>query len=178
MSTLLISTCKNKLSEREFILPISQVLEDNHEILHYTECTVSKISEFDKIIICGTSLKDNSYIEDLDIFRKLFYDFQGSILGICSGMHIVCSIFNSEIIENIEIGMTEVKTIKENPLCKDVFQAYNIHNNSVSKLENFSVLARSETSFQVVKHNSKNIFGISFHPEVRNEEIISNFLLI
>ena len=72
MSTLLISTCKNKLSEREFILPISQVLEDNHEILHYTECTVSKISEFDKIIICGTSLKDNSYIEDLDIFRKLF----------------------------------------------------------------------------------------------------------
>jgi len=178
MSTLLISTCKNKLSEREFIIPISQIIEDTHEILHYNQCTESKISEFDKIIICGTSLKDNSYIEDLDIFRKFFSDFQGSILGICSGMHIVCSLFNSEIIENIEIGMIEVETIKENPLCKDVFQAYNIHNNSISKLEDFTVLARSKTSFQVVKHNSKNIFGISFHPEVRNEEIISNFLLI
>lgn len=178
MSTLLISTCKKKLSEREFILPISQIIGDNHKILHYRLCTESKISQFDKIIICGTSLKDNFYIKELDTFRKLFYNFQGSILGICSGMHIVCSIFGSEIIENIEIGMVEVKTIKENPLCENVFQAYNIHNYTVGKLDNFTLLARTKTSPQIVKHNSKNIFGMSFHPEVRNETILSNFMLL
>ena len=43
MSTLLISTCKKKLSEREFILPISQIIGDNHKILHYRQCTESKI---------------------------------------------------------------------------------------------------------------------------------------
>ena len=89
MSTLLISTCENKLSEREFVQPISRIIGGNHETLHYTQCTGSKISHFDKIIICGTALKDNSYLENLDTFKKLFYDFQGSILGICSGMQIL-----------------------------------------------------------------------------------------
>lgn len=178
MSTLLISTCENKLSEREFVQPISRIIGGNHETLHYTQCTGSKISHFDKIIICGTALKDNSYLENLDTFKKLFYDFQGSILGICSGMQIVCSIFSSKIVENIEIGMVEVETLKENQLSNGTFQAYNIHNYSVDKLDNFTVLAKTITSSQIVKHNSKNIFGISFHPEVRNEEIVSNFMLI
>jgi GMP synthase-like glutamine amidotransferase len=40
------------------------------------------------------------------------------------------------------------------------------------------VLAKTITSSQIVKHNSKKIFGISFHPEVRNEKIVSNFMLI
>ena len=178
MSILLVSTCENKLSEREFIDPISRIIEHNHKILHYTKCTSGGISDFDKIIICGTSLKDTSYIKNLDNFRKLLYNFEGPILGICSGMHIVCSIFGSKIIENREIGMFEVEVLDKNSLCKKSFQAYNIHNYSVSNLENFTVLAKTSTTPQIVKHNSKNIFGISFHPEVRNENILSNFFLI
>lgn len=178
MRTLLISTCENRLSEREFVNPISRIIGDFHEILHYTQCTNNNVSYFDKIIICGTSLKDNSYIENLSNFKKLFYDFEGSILGICSGMHIVCSIFGNKISKNKEIGMFEVEILKENSLCKEGFQAYNMHNYSVDKLENFIVLAKTDTSPQIVKHNRKDIFGISFHPEVRNEKIVSNFMLI
>ena len=38
------------------------------------------------------------------------------------------------------------------------------------------ILATSENSIQAVKHVGKEIYGISFHPEVRNETVISNFL--
>ena len=89
MKLLLISTCQEKLSEREFVHPISKILDsEQHQILHYSECTSDIIQSFDKIIICGTSLKDNEYAENIDIFKKLFDNFQGSLLGICSGMHL------------------------------------------------------------------------------------------
>ena len=50
--------------------------------------------------------------------------------------------------------------------------------NTVKDLENFTVLAKTDTTPQIVKHNSKDVFGISFHPEVRNENILLNYLLI
>ena len=73
MSNLLISTCENELSEREFVNPISRIVgTNNHEILHYKHCTEKTIFSFDKIIICGTSLNDDSYITNLGNFKKLF----------------------------------------------------------------------------------------------------------
>ena len=177
MSILLISTCNEILSEREFVLPISRIVgENNHKILHYTQCTKNIVSSYDKIIVCGTSLKDNSYMMKLDNFKKLFYDFSGSIMGICSGMQVLCSIFGCQIVKNLEIGMVEIETLEKNILCENKFQAYSLHNYSVNNLESFNVLARSENSIQIIKHKDMNVFGVSFHPEVRNEKIISNFL--
>ena len=179
MRVLLISTCHEKLSEREFVHPISKILNSaEHHILHYSECTSDIIQSFDKIIICGTSLKDNEYVENMAIFKKLFHDFTGSLLGICSGMHIVGSIFGGKIIQNLEIGMTEAETFEENEICNGKFEVYNIHTNSIDKLQNFTILAQNHNNVQIIKHKTKNIFGISFHPEVRNEKIISNFLKI
>ena len=58
MSILLVSTCANKLSEREFIDPISRIIEHNHKILHYTKCTSGGISDFDKIICVKTPIDE------------------------------------------------------------------------------------------------------------------------
>jgi len=178
MTILIISTCSEKLSEREFVTPISKIVgATNQKILHYTECTEQNIFEFEKILICGTSLQDNSYQKDIDKF-KILTNFEKPILGICSGMQIVCTIFGDKIIKNLEIGMVDIETLEKNSLCKGKFQAYSIHNNSVGNLVYFTILAQSETSIQVIKHKTKDIFGVSFHPEVRNESIIENFLSI
>jgi GMP synthase (glutamine-hydrolysing) len=179
MTILIISTCSVKLSEREFVTPISKIVgAANQKILHYTECTEQNISEFEKILICGTSLQDNSYQKDIDKFKIILTNFEKPILGICSGMQIVCTIFGDQIIKNLEIGMVDIETLEKNSLCKGKFQAYSIHNNSVGNLVYFTILAQSETSIQVIKHKTKDIFGVSFHPEVRNESIIENFLSI
>ena len=179
MTILIISTCSEKLSEREFVTPISKIVgAANQKILHYTECTEQNIFEFEKILICGTSLQDNSYQKDIDKFKIILTNFEKPILGICSGMQIVCTIFGDKIIKNLEIGMVDIETLEKNSLCKGKFQAYSIHNNSVGNLVYFTILAKSETSIQVIKHKTKDIFGVSFHPEVRNESIIGNFLSI
>ena len=179
MSNLLISTCSQKLSEREFVLPISKIVKpEDCEILHYTECTEKDISKTSRIIICGTSLQDNAYLGDLNIFKNLLLGFRGPILGICSGMQIISSLFEDKIVKNVEIGMIEVRTLESNRLCEGKFQAYSIHNFSVDNLEFFTILARSDTSVQVIKHKSRKIVGVSFHPEVRNQEIVENFLRI
>ena len=179
MRILIISTCSEKLSEREFVIPISKIVgKHEYKILHYTKCTEENISEFEKILICGTSLQDNLYQKNIDKFNKILYDFEKPILGICSGMQIICNIFENKIIKNVEIGMVEVQTLKSNALCEGKFQAYSIHNYSVDNLQFFTVLARSKTSNQLIKHKTKDIFGVSFHPEVRNESIIENFLSI
>ena len=179
MKVLLISTCEHKLSEKEFVLPISNILGSvNHEIFHYQDCTVDMINSFDKILVCGTSLKDNKYLEYNNVFENLLFNFPGSLLGICSGMQIICSMFGSSIIINSEIGMAEVRTKRANPLCKGNFQAFCLHTNSVVGFENFLVIAETENSPQIVKHKQKNVFGVLFHPEVRNESVIENFLKI
>ena len=94
MTFLLISTCENKLSELEFVLPISRLIPNsNYKILHYADCSKKILNEYEKIIICGTSLKDTSYLNKLDYFKNLFSTYEGPVLGICSGMQIIGSIF-------------------------------------------------------------------------------------
>tara|TARA_B100001146_G_scaffold49943_1_gene43400 strand:+ start:1214 stop:1756 length:543 start_codon:yes stop_codon:yes gene_type:complete len=180
MSTLLISTCENRLSEREFVYPISEILGDNdHDILNFEDCSKEIVSKYNRVILCGTSLQDFAYISLFPFFDTLLKNFESPILGICSGMQILTSIFGiSELMDNVEIGMVEVKTLEPNKLFDGKFEAYNLHNYSVQDSDKFSVLAKSESCIQAVKHVSKEIYGISFHPEVRNEKIVSNFLLI
>ena len=76
------------------------------------------------------------------------------------------------------MGVVEVNTLIPNKLFNGKFQAYNLHNYSVQDCDKFTILATSENGIQAVKHVTKDIYGISFHPEVRNEKIISNFLKI
>ena len=180
MSTLLISTCENRLSEREFVYPISEILGDNdHDILNFEDCSKEIVSKYNRVILCGTSLQDFAYISLFPFFDTLLKNFGSPILGICSGMQILTSIFGiSGLMDNVEIGMVEVKTLEPNKLFDGKFEAYNLHNYSVQDSDKFSVLAKSESCIQAVKHVSKEIYGISFHPEVRNEKIVSNFLLI
>ena len=180
MTILLMSTCNYALNEREFVFPISEILGENeHDILHFEDCSRETLSSYDRIIICGTSLQDFSYVECLPFFDDLLKEFEAPILGICSGMQILTSIFGiSGLIDNVEIGVVEVKTLESNKLFKGTFQAYNLHNYSVQDCDTFTILAKSDYSIQAVKHANREIYGISFHPEVRNESIIENFLSI
>ena len=178
MKILLISTCKEKLSEYEFVNPIVEIIKVfDHDIVNYRKMKTINVSIYDKIIICGTSLQDNDYLNYLEDFKKL-KDYNKYILGICSGFQIICSMFDEQIIPQEEIGMIDVKVQGQNSLISGDFQAYNMHNFSIGEVISFNVLAKSKKTIQMISHKTLNIFGVSFHPEVRNEEILTNFLLI
>ena len=124
MKTLLMSTCTHALSVMEFVFPISEILSKNeHDLVHFEDCDKRLMSKYDKIIICGTSMQDFSYIDNLPFFGELLSNFEGPILGICSGMQILSLIFGaSGLVDNTEVGFVEIKTLIPNKLFEGNFQ--------------------------------------------------------
>ena len=98
------------------------------------------------------------------------------MLGVCAGMQTIGVVFGSCLKRCVEIGMTTIKTIKENHLASGDFNAYSLHSYCVEPSEDFEVLAESKECIQVIKHKTKPIYGVLFHPEVRNPDILERFL--
>ena len=72
MKILLISTCEYELSEYEFVNPIVEIIKSfEYDIINCKNLETGNFSIFDNIIICGTSLQDNDYMNYLDDFQGL-----------------------------------------------------------------------------------------------------------
>ena len=168
---LIISTCQNRLSEEEFVKPIANIVKD-FEIKHYKD--VGYVDDYDKIIICGTALEDNEFLKNLNKFSWL-KNTDKEVLGICSGMQIIALMFGAKLTKQREIGMAKIKYKKNNRLFSEDIEVYELHNNGLENLDNFNILAETITT-QSIKHKEKPLYGIMFHPEVRNEEIVRNFI--
>lgn len=180
MKVSLISTCSEKFSEREFVNPIINLIEKHPSLdqinrFHHNQLNPSLISDSDRILICGTSLQDDNYLKNIDCFKFLL-NSNTPTLGICSGMQIISLLGGCKLVANREIGIIDIKTISKNKLCNGNFQAFSLHNYSISETSKLQILATSSKAPQVVKIHNLPIYGVSFHPEVRNETIISNFL--
>jgi len=88
---LLINICKEKLHFYEFVRPVGDVLVKNKIkgfIRHYSCLTKKDIEKADKIIICGTSLKDNEFLKHKEKFEWL-RGFNKPVFGICGGAHLI-----------------------------------------------------------------------------------------
>ena len=90
---LLVSTCQEPLHELEFVKPIERILKSKgYEcvIEHYTN--LKSLERATHIIICGTSLKDDRFLHDLEKFTWV-NDVRVPLLGICAGMQIIGLLF-------------------------------------------------------------------------------------
>ncbi len=165
---------KNSLGLHEFVIPIASIVREfsDYEIKHYTE--VSGTKKYERVILSGVPLKDNRFAEDPQKFEWI-KTCEIPVLGICAGMQVIAIIFGSSLIKCQEIGMTDIRTLRDNPLFSGEFRAYELHNYSVEPSCEFEVLAKSEKCVQGIKHRKKEIYGVLFHPEVRNREIIRKF---
>lgn len=174
---LIIDLCyeKDSLSQYEFVLPIKRIVESlkqKTEIVHMTELTDEHIEKANKIIICGTALKDNVFLDHYAKFEWL-KTTKKPVLGICAGMQIIGLAFGANVIQQKEIGMTQIIT-KDEIFGDTMISAYELHGNSTTLPEGFAAIAENVKGVQAIKKN--NIYGIVFHPEVRNKKLIENFL--
>jgi GMP synthase-like glutamine amidotransferase len=161
----------------EFVLPITEAiigLEDFF-VKHFLEVTDQDISESSKIILSGTALKDTTIFDQLEKFKWIMLT-EKPILGICAGMLTIGCVFGSKLIKCSEIGITKITTLVNNPLFSSSFKAYSLHQYSLEVSSDFEVLAKSTKCVQAIRHKKKAIFGVLFHPEVRNEEILKRFV--
>ena len=170
---------KDSLAFKEFVLPIVSVVEslEEYKIKHFLDIEPAELNYYSKIVLSGTALKDQATLKQVDKFNWI-KTFDKPILGICAGMQTIGLVFGEPLTPCLQIGMTEVSTLKDNPLFQGTFKAFTLHNYSVQPYQNFEILAESTKCTQAIKHKQKNIFGVLFHPEVRNQEIIKRFIQI
>lgn len=181
---LLIDLCyeKNSLSQFEFVYSIADALKQRgaeFEILHFEEMAEKKLEKYDKIILCGTALKDNSYARRIDLFSWLKMCSK-PVLGICAGMQAISCAFGGRILPQKAIGLEKLEIIANTQLLGEPRQieGYHLHNCGVTVPEGFLLVAGTNEVVEAFKHRDRPIYGIIFHPEVRNRWILERFSAI
>jgi GMP synthase (glutamine-hydrolysing) len=169
---------KDSLGFYEFVLPIVTIAETQDECIvkHFLEVTNQDLSQCDRVILSGTTLKDTATLSQPEKFMWL-RETEKPVLGVCAGMETICLVFGMRLIRCLEIGMTQIKMLKENPLFCEDFKAYSLHSYCIEPSEDFYVWAKSTKCVQIIKHKIKPIYGMLFHPEVRNPELIKRFIV-
>ena len=177
---LVLNICKNPLHYFEFVKPIEDILKKekvDYQIRHYNEIKKNDLVNYEKVIIPGTSLKDNSYLEDIDSFSWI-KTFKKPILGICAGMQIIGLVFEGKIKKETkkEIGFY-YETFNKNFLNITLGEqeVYHLHKNYISLPKEFEKFTNSKIP-QAIKHKSEEIYGVLFHPEVRQKDLIKEFI--
>ncbi len=118
---------------------------------------------------------------------RAWFDLGVPILAICYGMHATMQQFGGHVEKDLDgrqYGKTGMDIVKEDVLfdgLSDHETVWMSHTDSVVTLPpTFEVIARSDRVLAAVKHQTKPIYGVQFHPEVRHtthgKQMLSNFL--
>jgi GMP synthase (glutamine-hydrolysing) len=170
---------RDSLANSEFVAPIVSAIEpfDECAVKHFLDVHTSELENYSHIVLSGATLKDLEAQNHLNCFGWIKSTIK-PVVGICAGMQIISLIYGTPLRHCLGVGMAEIKTTKSNLLFSGTFQAYTLHSLTVSASETFEVLAESEKCIQAIKIWEKPIYGVLFHPEVRNQEILKNFVEI
>ncbi len=178
---LLVDLCHeiDSLSSLEFVHPIADTLKRagaELEILHFTKIAKNMLGKYDKIILCGTALKDNAFVTQIDQFSWLRM-YNKPVLGICAGMQVISLVFGGRILAQPAIGLERMQIVAETPLLgvPRQIEGYHLHNYRVTLPQGFKLVAGTPDVVEAFKHRNRPLFGLIFHPEVRNRWILERF---
>jgi GMP synthase-like glutamine amidotransferase len=169
---LLLSTCEQRLSEEEFVRPLEKALSSarlNFQTKHYLEDFDPKA--YESVIICGTALKDFGYLKGIDRFSWI-KDYKGKVLGICSGAQIIACVFGMGLRNKIMIGERKVAIKTKNKIAYGTFKSYFLISKVPVLKNGFLSLTKDES---LIKKADREVYGLLFHPEVLNADIIARF---
>lgn len=118
---------------------------------------------------------------------KLIKQVKLPMLCICVTHQLLATALGgaTELAKKPEFGPVDISVIDEGQILEGLgptFTAWESHNDEVVKIpESFQVLARSSNcTVEAMRHESREIFGVQFHPEVSHTEkgvdLFKNFL--
>jgi GMP synthase-like glutamine amidotransferase len=119
---------ENSIWKDEFVEPIVRIAEGfgRTRVVHWKRVSEGLARKAERIILSGSPLGETGYLKDMEKFSWLSWA-SGPVLGICAGMQVIGKFFTSRLDKCTEIGMIDVRTIRDNPLMRGDFQAYCLH---------------------------------------------------
>jgi GMP synthase-like glutamine amidotransferase len=181
MILLVDLSCRaHSLSRDEFVGPVARIVSlagrEGRET-HFLTIRSDDLKSADGIILCGTALKDNLFAARVQEFSWL-RSISVPVLGICAGMQILCLVFGGTIRPGAEIGMTTVRADTPDPLLprSPEFPAYELHSFTCDPPQGWVIMAVSDRGVQAICHPDRPLYGVMFHPEVRNDGVVERFL--
>lgn len=177
----LIARCVRELGVYSEIIPPDTPIEDIEKIRR----------EFDVKGIILSGGPSSVYLKNAPKCSKEIFNLNLPILGICYGHQLIAYILGGEVRKGTgEYGTTYVtiedhNEIHHNEILKDLNKVEKVwmsHSDVVVKPPNdFKKLAYSKHSpYAAIKHKSKNIYGVQWHPEVIHTvnglKILKNFI--
>lgn len=178
---LLVDNGSNLTSALQKNLPASVVT------LHWNELQGHDLTHFRAMILSGGSLFEVEGHESLlQAEFQAVQCFAGPILGICYGMEVMVKAFGGTL-EKMPVdhkGSIDISVIQSDPIfgLHNTFSVFEHHQWQMKDVpSDFSVLARSVHGPEAIRHCSRPIYGLQFHPEKIVEDgmghtLIQNFL--
>lgn len=158
------------------------------ELVSYKKITKDLIendSSIKGLILSGgpsSVYEDNSYQIDTNIF-----DLNIPILGICYGMQYLATHFGGtvESCDVKEFGATNISIDVDNPLTAGTPSTQEVwmsHSDSVTNIgEQLQILSSTNDHPAIIRHKTKDIYGVQFHMEVDHTpygiDMLKNFCL-
>lgn len=171
---------------RDFSEPVLRVVQENNlkaRVLDYTKLSRNVLEEADGVILSASPM-GNDIVEHHFPYYQWLLSYQKPVLGICAGHQIMGRIFGANLIRNQEAEEGFVKILIQ---VKDEifngyaanFEAFQQHQDSITCPAVFKILASSsKCENQVMKHCRLPMYGVEFHAEISNRELIKNFLRV
>lgn len=106
------------------------------------------------------------YSKELDLIKTT----SKPVIGICLGIELIARSHNSKFVKNRQ-KISGLRTIQVKPESlgiegKTEFSVFESHKWKIAQVDHFEVIGWSEDGIEIIKHLTRPIIGLQFHPEV------------
>ena len=184
----------NNYPTRERVTRLESCFEGNGaaaESIDWSEVSASKFDSFDGVALSGspemmTEKKTQAKFADE---TRAILDTHAPVLGVCFGHQLMAHAFGAPVVKDRQHVLKMVKTsiLAEDALFEDLPKSLTLLESRYEVVgampKGFSLLAKSATTeIAAMKHGSRPLYGVQFHPErytIENPEgnkVIGNFV--
>ena len=182
MKILVIDNGTSYLSQLEYLLSGQDI-----QVVRYSEINTVDVKKFDAVILsCGHNFSVVGNEKKIEKELDLVKNSGKPIFGICFGFEIIAYAFGAklEFMKNKEHGILDIQIVEPDDLFLNIphFQVFESHRWVVKEpAHDLIILARSRDGIEAIKHRTKQIYAVQFHPEMfvkktHGDKIFYNFL--